>query len=680
MKKFNFDNRVEKLLNDAQQHSVMTYGTETVTTQCLFVVMSNYESTLFHRFLSAMNLDTSTLLEMFEFFYEQSKEFLCLYKQKIREPRFSPELEHVLNIASVLAVGAIDEMALTVSLVENSNISELLDFITPNFGTILKSVFNTRNYINGDILYEIEALAKLPVDYDTAKFNNSENYYSESKHFETENTTVAYYKNTDNLNVSKNLQVPEYLTCLNDKFKPGNPYLIRGVDDQIEQISILLQKVFMPNIILVGEAGVGKTAIVEGLAERIVNKTCSESLKNYTIYSLDLTSFTKNTKFRGEQEAKYDELKNFLESATNVILFIDEIHNIIGMGSASDQSFDFSNALKPILSNTNSNVRIIGATTKKEYDKYFVDSAFKRRFSLVEVHEPKTKELYSILEGQIEFLEKRHGVSVSRQIFEKVVSESSGYHFDEKNPSRTIKMLDTAMVIAKNDGKKELDNLSIYKVHQKNVEMFLKTDKDILLRAAYHEAGHYIVCKTLNQKFNHVTLVSIIPSDTYFGVMCIEANDIFTIKSRKDYINEIAELLAGEIASTKKGFEVSLGMSNDTEVATNIAKHMVASSMEDWNLSGSIAASFLENDQLNLSLLSDKKKDEFLNKIDKILEEAHKIALRILNANDEILDIIAQALVKNGSLKADELDDLFTGKIKLEDLPAPDWKSIKKVS
>lgn len=172
--------------------------------------------------------------------------------------------------------------------------------------------------------------------------------------------------------------------------------------------------------------------------------------------------------------------------------------------------------------------------------------------------------------------------------------------------------------------------------------------------------------------------MSIIPADDYVGVMCYEERDGVIQKTRSDYINEIAELLAGGIASQIKGYEANSGVRNDREKATAIARNMVIN--YGMQLGESVLGkynNFVENNNINFEYLSDTQKEELAKQTDAILEEAYKKAEKVLKRKDKQLEIIAQALIKNGSLTRKEIDELYLGKINLKDLPEPEWKLIK---
>src|SRR5574344_628466 len=184
-----------------------------------------------------------------------------------------------------------------------------------------------------------------------------------------------------------------------------------GRDDEIRKIIEILARNTKNNVILIGEPGVGKTAILEGLAERIVKDDVPLSLKNKTIFELDMGSLVAGAKYRGEFEERLKAVLNKVkESDGNIIMFIDEIHLIVGAGKA-DGALDASNMLKPMLAR--GELHCIGATTLKEYREYIEkDTALERRFQKVLVSEPTVDDTISILRGIKERFEIHHGVTI----------------------------------------------------------------------------------------------------------------------------------------------------------------------------------------------------------------------------------------------------------------------------
>ena len=197
-----------------------------------------------------------------------------------------------------------------------------------------------------------------------------------------------------------------------------------------------------PPVPLTADAGVGKTAIIEELANMIVSNKVPEFLKNKKIISLNIASIISGTKYRGEFEEKLTKILKECESNNNIIIFIDEIHTIVGAGGA-EGAIDASNILKPILAR--GTLKIIGATTINEYKKYIAeDKALDRRFQKVLVKEPSIEETYNILKKIKREYELFHNVKISKKVLKSIVDLSNKYIFDRNNPDKSIDILDEA--------------------------------------------------------------------------------------------------------------------------------------------------------------------------------------------------------------------------------------------
>jgi ATP-dependent Clp protease ATP-binding subunit ClpC len=215
-----------------------------------------------------------------------------------------------------------------------------------------------------------------------------------------------------------------------------------GRDSEIERVIQILSRKTKNNPILIGEAGVGKTAVVEGLAQQIVTKKVPESLFNKTIFSLDVAALIAGTKYRGEFEDRIKKVMKEVKNNNDIILFIDEVHTIIGAGAA-EGAVDAANILKPALAR--GELQCIGATTLREYKRYIErDAALERRFQSVLVEEPSIEDTIRILSGLRKSYEKHHGVVYSKESIKSAVRLSDRYITDRYLPDKAIDVIDEA--------------------------------------------------------------------------------------------------------------------------------------------------------------------------------------------------------------------------------------------
>ena len=230
---------------------------------------------------------------------------------------------------------------------------------------------------------------------------------------------------------------------LNEEVKNGKMDPVIGRDDEIRNIIMILSRKTKNNPVLIGEPGVGKTAIVEGLAQRIVKEDVPNGLKNKTIYELDMGALVAGAKYRGEFEERLKAvLTKVKESNGNIIMFIDEIHLIVGAGK-SDGALDASNMLKPMLAR--GELHCIGATTLNEYRTYIEkDAALERRFQKVLVTEPTVEDTISILRGLKERFESFHGVKITDAALVSAATLSNRYITDRFLPDKAIDLIDEA--------------------------------------------------------------------------------------------------------------------------------------------------------------------------------------------------------------------------------------------
>ena len=249
--------------------------------------------------------------------------------------------------------------------------------------------------------------------------------------------------NDNESQVKSNKGLETYTVNLNKLVTQGKIDPLIGRGDEVERLVQILCRRRKNNPLLVGEAGVGKTAIAEGLAKKIVEKDIPEVLEDKVIYSLDLGALIAGTKYRGDFEQRLKDVLKLLAEQKNSILFIDEIHTIIGAGSASGGTLDASNLLKPALAN--GNLKCIGATTYQEYRTVFEkDHALSRRFQKIDVEEPNVATTINILKGLKTHFEEHHNVKFSSNAIISAAELSAKYINDKQLPDKAIDVIDEA--------------------------------------------------------------------------------------------------------------------------------------------------------------------------------------------------------------------------------------------
>ncbi len=348
-----------------------------------------------------------------------------------------------------------------------------------------------------------------------------------------------------------------YAKNLNDLARTGKLDPVIGRDEEIRRVLQILSRRTKNNPILIGEPGVGKTAIAEGLAHRIIDEDVPENLKTKKLYSLDMGALIAGAKFKGEFEERLKSVvKEVISAEGEIILFIDEIHTLVGAG-ASEGAMDAANILKPALSR--GELHVIGATTLKEYQKYFEkDKALERRFQPVMVNEPDTLDAISILRGIKEKYETHHHVRIKDEAIIAAVELSQRYISDRFLPDKAIDLIDEAaskLRLEINSKPEELDTIE-RRIQQLEIEReAIKREKDQgKLKGLNEEIGN------LTEEKNQLKTKWQSEKELVEQIQ-LRKNEIENLKFeaegflRKGDLGKVAEIRYGRIPDTEKLIE-----------------------------------------------------------------------------------------------------------------------------
>lgn len=448
------------------------------------------------------------------------------------------------------------------------------------------------------------------------------------------------------------------VTILNDKLSSNPNCTILGRDNECKEIWKTMMKKTKRNVLLIGEPGVGKSSVVYKLTYDILNGICPEMFKDFRILSLNVNNLISGTMYRGQAEERYQDLIELLEYYDNLILFIDEIHMIVGAGSSSSgkDNTDFSNALKPLLAGDNAIV--IGATTNEEYKEAFGnEGALRRRFRNIVIKEPKTTEVYDMLKDSIKQLEEFHGVKISKRMVDLIIFYSSCFNYTTRNPDRTKDLIDLSMVTAKMDGKTRVDRESIMKNFDFNFKQFHNMTSTQISEVAYHEIGHFMVQRFSGRLTDQeVVAISIIPTADYLGVNVLDTTDCTPSTDKNFFIDKIACLLAGRISEKIfTGSQNNSGASSDLEKATKIAYNMVTK----YGMTTKLGEHRIYINDRDYQMQTPEVTNMVNAEIKNIIEKATERATTILQTHAELVKLLAEELSKKGMLSQIELEKII---------------------
>ena len=351
----------------------------------------------------------------------------------------------------------------------------------------------------------------------------------------------------------------QYCQNLTEKARQGKIDVIIGRDKELYRTIQILSRRSKNNPCLIGEPGVGKTAIAEGLALQIANGKAPARLLDKEIHLLDLTGLVAGTQFRGQFESRVKGLVAEIKEAGNIILFIDEIHNLVGAGDSAEGSMNAANILKPALSR--GEIQVIGATTFKEYRKYIEkDAALERRFQPITIEEPSIAESEEILLGVKGYYEGFHNVVIPNDIVKKAVLLSERYVTDRYLPDKAIDLLDEACACA-SLANKAIDDLYVankkvaeYSIKLEELEQDVENpdyEKQAMIKAdleKYKKQADELCTSALNNTVTDMDIAKVIELWTGIPATKIQESDLKKLASLEDALNE---KIIGQTEATK---------------------------------------------------------------------------------------------------------------------------------
>lgn len=362
---------------------------------------------------------------------------------------------YCLKCAKDLNIGPINDM------LKDMNISdENMEEINDEMMNMMDGFFDENGQLDAQALNDKmdEIMPGGAATFPFNMFGKNQNNKDEGEHIVAEEVGGSDEKSKKRSKALKKFKFLEgYCNNLTRRAAEGKIDRIIGRDKEMSRVIQIMSRRSKNNPCLIGEPGVGKTAIAEGLALKIANGDVPAKLIDKQLYLLDLTALVAGTQFRGQFESRVKGLVEEIKAAGNVILFIDEIHNLVGTGD-SEGTMNAANILKPALSR--GEIQVIGATTYNEYRKYIEkDAALERRFQPVNVDEPSLDETFEMLKGVKSYYENHHNVTVDDNMLEQIVLLSERYINDRFMPDKAIDLLDEACACAALKNKKADDYL-----------------------------------------------------------------------------------------------------------------------------------------------------------------------------------------------------------------------------
>ena len=402
---------------------------------------------------------------------EKGLGYKVLKKQNIEASQIFSKVREIFGEGKIVLTKTEGFTPRTKKIIENSFKETEKNFLsTIGTETMLLSILNDKENMAYKILLELNA--------------DIDKMYEDIFKIISQVDELNKEKKNKPKNQSSNSTLNQYGTDLNKLAMEEKIDTLIGREKEVERLIQILSRRTKNNPCLIGEPGVGKTAIVEGLAKRIISQDVPEMLKNKVIFNLDLTSIVAGAKYRGDFEERIKKCLNEAKKSSDIILFIDEIHTIVGAGAA-EGAIDAANILKPILAR--GEIQLIGATTIDEYTKYIEkDVALERRFCPITVHEPDNKESVEILKGIRESYEKHHNVKISDEVIEECVKLANRYIYDRYMPDKAIDLLDEASSKVRMKTYTMPDEI---KILEEEVQKLKKEKEDAIFKQDFEKAA-----------------------------------------------------------------------------------------------------------------------------------------------------------------------------------------------
>ena len=433
-------------------------------------------------------------------------------------------------------------------------------------------------------------------------------------------------------NIPENV-LEAYGRNINEAVKSRKVDPVIGRDEEIRSITKVLSRKTKNNPVLIGEPGVGKTAIVEGLAQRIVNGDVPTSLKDKVIWELNMASLVAGAKYRGEFEERLERvLDEIKKSEGNIIMFIDEIHMIVGAGAISG-AMDAGNILKPMLAR--GEIHVIGATTLKEYREYIEkDGALERRFQKIKVSEPTVEDTITILRGLKERFEIHHGVTIQDKALISAATLSNRYITDRYLPDKAIDLIDEACAtirVQMDSVPTELDDLQ-RKIMQLEIEKeAIKKEKDELsVKRREQIISELESYKEQEKEFNNIwQKEKNLNNDIKTKKREIEKAKYELDEAEKNYdLENAAKLRHGIIPKLEKELSELKSIEGDRILSDNVTSDDIAQVISKWT-------------NIPIAKLVSSEKDKLLNLKDNLGKR--------VKGQSEALQLVSEAIIRSRS-------------------------------